>query len=367
VRITFVLPSLPWAPIGGFRTVYEYANYLVSNGHDVVVVHARELGSLAPVVVPARGVVVRLRALAGRLKNRYGRPRVWWQHIDPRVELRYPRELAPDTIPDGDAVVATSWVTSDIVAALAPRKGRKFYLIQDFYPYQGTREALERSWRLPMTKVAISSWLADLVAEAGSEAVANPIAVDHATFALRTPIATREARVTLMCSTGSYKALDVAIDALERVRARRPGVQAETFGALRRPAALPEWVVYRQGIPQDELVDLYNRCAVYLCSSNAEGFALPPAEALACGCAVATTDCGGNREYAEHGVTALVSRPGDAAALAQHVFALLEDRALRIQLAQAGMERVRGLTWQASARRFEGVVASTVAGDHVRS
>jgi L-malate glycosyltransferase len=367
VRVTFVLPCLPWGPIGGFRTAYEYANHLVAAGHDVTVLHPREMpasdggdeaGGAAP---KRRSPAYGPRRLAGVLKTRYGRPSLWWQVVDPRVELRYVRRLAPGYVPDGDAVVATAWITAPFVHGLAASRGRKFYLVQDFYPYLGARAELERSWRLPLVKVSISSWLADLVRLAGSDATAIPIAVDHGRFQARTPVADRGETVALMCGAAPYKALDVAFEALLQLRARRPGVRVQAFGTMPRPDGLPAWAEYHRNISPAGLAALYDSSAVFLCSSAAEGFALPPAEALACGCAVATTDCGGNREYAEHGVTALVSAPGDARTLADHAATLLADGALRARLVDAGMTRVRALTWAGAAARFEQVIAASVA------
>jgi glycosyltransferase involved in cell wall biosynthesis len=56
---------------------------------------------------------------------------------------------------------------------------------------------------------------------------------------------------------------------------------------------------------------------------------------MACGCAVATTDCGGNREYAEHEKTVLVSDPDDFESLVNNVLRLLLDEDLRVRIAQA--------------------------------
>ena len=76
-----------------------------------------------------------------------------------------------------------------------------------------------------------------------------------------------------------------------------PNLEATHFGQERqRPKKLPSWIEYHGRVSETELVKLYNAASVYVCSSAAEGFALPPAESMACGCAVATTDCGGNRD-----------------------------------------------------------------------
>ena len=73
-----------------------------------------------------------------------------------------------------------------------------------------------------------------------------------------------------------------------------------------------------------------------------------------------TTDCGGNREYAEHEVTALLSPPRDPEALARNVLRLLDDDSLRQRLARAGYERIQEFTWEKSADLLAGFVNDCV-------
>lgn len=41
LRINFLLPAYYSDPIGGYRVVYEYANFLAARGHDITVVYPR--------------------------------------------------------------------------------------------------------------------------------------------------------------------------------------------------------------------------------------------------------------------------------------------------------------------------------------
>jgi glycosyltransferase involved in cell wall biosynthesis len=45
------------------------------------------------------------------------------------------------------------------------------------------------------------------------------------------------------------------------------------------------------------------------------------------------TDCGGNRDYAEHEKTTLVSNPDDLESLVNNVLRLLSDEELRVKIA----------------------------------
>lgn len=363
MRITFILPGYPWGPVGGFRVVYQYANELVALGHDVAVVHARYIAGLGGTTW--RGGV---RRLLGRVRDAWLEPTIWWQPIDPRVELHYVREPVPEAVPEGDVVFATAWQTARYVLDLPPSRGAKFYLVQDFAPWLGSAEAIGETWRWPLTKVAISTWIRDaVVAAGGADVVTIPNGIDRPSLALRSPIAGRPRRVAMMYSGAPYKGVADGVEALVRAKRAVPQMEAVLFGSPRRPRWLPGWIRYERNLPDDALVDLYNGTAVFLCSSTAEGFALPPAEAMACGCAVATTDCGGNREYAEDGVTALISEPEEPGALAENLVRLLRDDTLRIRLAEAGQERIRGFAWSRSARRLEACLMERVGGALTRS
>jgi glycosyltransferase involved in cell wall biosynthesis len=77
-------------------------------------------------------------------------------------------------------------------------------------------------------------------------------------------------------------------------------------------------------------------------------------EAMACGCALVTTDNGGSRDYAVDGETALVVPPGDPIALAVAAERLIRDGAIRTRLAASGSELVRSrFDWDNTAAVLE--------------
>ena len=69
MKITFILPAYPYHPIGCFRIVYLYANFLVKRGHDVTVVHAFKRGPVNdPVPAWPRGARIVWRKSLYKLK-----------------------------------------------------------------------------------------------------------------------------------------------------------------------------------------------------------------------------------------------------------------------------------------------------------
>ena len=163
----------------------------------------------------------------------------------------------------------------------------------------------------------------------------------------------------------SYKAPQDGISALEIAKQQYPDLEVVVFGqSEQKPGTIPSWASYSGNIPENDLISIYNESSIFICSSLAEGFAFPPAEAMACGCAVVSSDCGGIREYAEHEVTALLSPPGDPKALARNILRLLDDDKLRQKLAVAGRERIQAFTWEKSTDLLEAFIKSRVQNPH---
>ncbi|MGZ4892056.1 MAG: glycosyltransferase family 4 protein [Halobacteriota archaeon] len=355
MKITFVLPGYCDRPIGGYKVVYEYANCLVRNGHEATIVYLEDPRWYTSQRFPPALFSWVDRHRARRAYTR-ANPAISWYLLHEDVALVRTVGLDARRIPNADAIFATAWHTASTVNKCPRKKGAKFYLVMDFPPWLGDRDTLEHTWCLPLKKVCISRWQAELVTQAGvrnDDVVAIPIAVDHARFRVTRSIEGRAKRVAMLYSPLPYKRSELGVSVLSRCKDLVPDLEASLFGPTDQGlAAPPSWSEHHAFVSEGELVHLYNTASIYLCSSVAEGFALPPAEAMACGCAVVTTDCGGNRDYAEHEKTALVSDPDDVTSLAENVLRLLSDEELRVRIARAGRDRIADFTWEASTRHL---------------
>jgi len=277
--------------------------------------------------------------------------------------MLYVPSLDTKYVPEAQAVFATSWQTAEWVAQYPASKGSKFYIVQDFEPWIAPREVLETSWRLPLKKITISQWLCDKVlsVEKDPRNVVNiPIGIDLAIFKLSTDIKRRPKTIAMLYSLAPSKDSDCGVAAIQRCKKFFPELKAVFFGpnSRFRPKGIPEWITYGGVVSERELVQIYNTSRIYVCSSIAEGFALPPAEAMACGCAVVSTECGGNEEYAIRNVNALLSKPSDSEALADNIRLLLENDDLRVQIAERGHAMIQRFTWERSTDKLQTYLAS---------
>lgn len=117
-------------------------------------------------------------------------------------------------------------------------------------------------------------------------------------------------------------------------------------------------------VSDDQLVQLYNLCKLFVFPSWHEGFGLPALEAMACGAPVIGANTSSLPEVI--GLDAALFDPLDVAAIATRMAQVLEDDAFRAMLREHGLQRVKKFSWDKSAKRA--IVAwESLHGDHERS
>jgi glycosyltransferase involved in cell wall biosynthesis len=358
--ITFLLPGLGNIPVGGFKVAYEYANGLARRGWQVRLVHPCILSS-EEIDTVRSSLLRRGRRWIGYQRRRVTRdyrPDKWFR-IEPGVELLCTRTPEACYLPPSDIWVATFWYTAKWVATYP---GARVYLIQHLETFAGPEPEVMATWKLPLRKVVISRWLEDIARSLGESADYIPNGLDFDVFGLDIPPEKRHPfTVAMLYHESDWKGSRDGLQALLKVKKKVPGLQAIIFGVYPIPPELPTWVEYYQNPPQRRLREIYNRASIFLSPSWAEGWPLPPAEALECGAALAVTDIGGHREYAHQGKTALLSPPRDPDALAANVIEMLENQELRVRLAHQGHEHIQQFTWDRAVTSFEAVVKDALA------
>lgn len=362
--VLFVLPRWSAVPVGGYRVVYDHARRLAALGLDVEVTHCAWITPRAPLARVRDGA---RRRLAVRT------PVPWCDTAGVRVtsvtrkawaargwRLRHG---ARTTGAPGAAVVATSWQTAQAVAGVTESSGRGFQLVQSYETWSGPVDLVDASWRLPLHKLAIARWLLDVGARLGAGPASYvPNSIDAVAFPCRVPQSDRDPlRVGMLWHREPCKGSSLGVEALARVRERRPGLRPVLFSVYRRPPQIPDWVEWRHRPGAAELPALYNQISTFLAPSHVEGWALPPAEAMSSGAALVATDIGGFRDYARHGETALLAPAGDAEALSRGLETVLAHDDLRTRLADAGRRVIH--TEFTPERSTRALLAALSAGD----
>ena len=231
MKITFLAPHVRIA--GGVRAILTYADRLAGRGHDVTL------------VVPTGSL---WRAWS---RNVRGIGPDWVVGFRPR--LRWVRRWVPSALPDGDVIVATAWQSAASVAAAPARCGAKFYLVQHYESlYHGNAEAVDATYRLPLNKIVISTWLQDVMRERfGSQAPVLVTPVDRALFhPVPVSVTTSRPRVLMLHHDYAWKGVAEGLAAVERVKLRVPGLRLVGFG-LKPPRQSAGWDEFHVNPPQE--------------------------------------------------------------------------------------------------------------------
>lgn len=121
----------------------------------------------------------------------------------------------------------------------------------------------------------------------------------------------------------------------------------EELRALVARQGLADRVIFTGFVPDDALVDLYNRAELVILPSLEEGFGLPAIEAAACGRPVVVSDTGPMAELLGGGAWSFP--PRDVEALTRAIDSLLRDPERRATMGDEGRRRAVGMSWERSA------------------
>ena len=118
---------------------------------------------------------------------------------------------------------------------------------------------------------------------------------------------------------------------------------------------LPEPALYIGRVSDAELKALYRAAACFVFPSRYEGFGLPVAEAMLCGCPVVASGIPVLRELFSQ--TAVFCDPLSPSDIAAKVMQLLAEKALRARLSEAGLQRAKTMTWQRCGDQMDAIIA----------
>jgi len=178
-----------------------------------------------------------------------------------------------------------------------------------------------------------------------------PARSEHEIDAIVSRLGVRDPFLLTVGTVEPRKDLPTIVDALQRLRVRRPDLELLVIGTpgwgevrgLDRPG------VRTLGWLPDDFVDAcYRRARACVIASRYEGYGLAALEAIVRGTPLVAADASALPEVV--GDAGLLFPVGDADTLASMVEQILDDDALSTRLRGLGPARAATLTWEASAR-----------------
>ena len=353
MKINFVVPEIVRS--GGIRVIFEYANRLTERGHNI---------KLFTPIIPFniyKGII-NLPFIRYRIKYAFrylfSKSVIPSNIFEKKFEIKFILFANNFFMPPADAVIATAWQTAESVYRLKKSKGKKFYLIQDYEIWYGRAEKINESYTLPMNRIVISEYLRRLLREkfnADSEKIL--IGRDYDTYKNLSKIYHTPRTILFMDHALDNKNTLGAISIIEKIKLKYPGTKVMSFG-LSRFHKMPDYVEFHENPYENKIVRLYCDSDIFLFTSTHEGFGGPPAEAMACKCAVVGNAVGAMPEYAVNNETAILANPDKPEELYNGLCYLLDNENELKRISEAGCNYVKKiLNWDISLDKFEELIS----------
>lgn len=350
MNICFVLPRMSNKAVGGYKIVYEYANRLTVKGHCISILFLNT-NYFKAYHVPK---IVK-KTYFDYLNVREPR----WFDLDERIEKisDYSVDRVKKLYIETDVAVATAVRTAPYVAENFKTE-KKIYLIQGRENWDKSDEFVDDTYKLGMGNIVISQWLKDVVDRvAGKESVLIRNPIDLTKYRVVNPTEKRrDYTLSVLYNPNPVKGFDNAFSVIRKLKDKYPGLTVKCFGAYPRPSYFPDWIDYTKNATQQQTIDIYNETQVYLCSSINEGYGLTGLEAMACGCALASTNYKAVYEYAVDRENCLLSDVGDIDTQYDNIVALFEDRSLREKICKGALNSVKSFSWEIALDTFSSLL-----------
>ncbi|HOL34297.1 MAG TPA: glycosyltransferase family 4 protein [bacterium] len=151
-----------------------------------------------------------------------------------------------------------------------------------------------------------------------------------------------------------HKGVDIGFEVMKRIKGKFPYLRFFVAG-LKKQRNIPAFVEFIDGLTSNGMLQFYRKTDIFLYPSLADAWPNPPMEAMACGCAVVTTDIGGVRDFAKDRETAIICTPGDIEELTMAVEHLITHPEFWVKLAKNGNIAIQKFDYTLQAKTLEKV------------
>ena len=339
MKITILTPHLKIS--GGVMVLVAYAHYLSLLGHKVKVV--------------TNNPIVWRRNLANLLKQKPS----WMRGLN--FDIERISEINEKYFSEADILMISTYKHANLIKNFSNKFGKKVYLIQhDERLYHGKADEVAEAYRLPLKFIAVSTWTKErLKKDFNQDAELLLNTLDKNIFYPReTKRSDRDIRILMLHHTYEWKGVKEGVEIINDLKEKHNNIKLIMYGARQENSECDEYYYKPFG---KETAELFSGCDIFLCPSWDEGFGLPSLEAMACGCALATYDNGGSRDFAFHNKTALVAERRNKEDLKNKLELLIKDSELRKQVAKNGCQFVKEMPiWKEQAKKIENIFKNLI-------
>lgn len=302
-RITILLPGPRREPVGGYKILYQYGDYLAKQGWSV------DFTYLTNEIV-CNG---RFRGMKGKIKRillSHLKFYNWYSFSSNSINHNTVRTVNADFFKNYNIVICSSvetFIYIDKNNFVEPRK--LIYFVQGYENWNVEQHLLDETLsKQSIDYVTISDDLAHKISNAGGKvSLILHNGINHNDFYVIKEWTRRQAASFLfLYHPSERKGCDLLLRTICKIKEKQHFIQFSCFSAYPKPKDFPKFIEYHFRPTVTKLNKLYNANRFFICSSLHEGFGLTPAEAAFAGGIVLTTKNGGVEQYIKDNVTGFV-------------------------------------------------------------
>lgn len=353
MEICFLLPGYSHIPIGGYKLVYQYATALKKRGFNVVVVHIEHSkqfpGGKNSISNFTRQHIKKIMILTHIINK----SKIKWINLD-KVNCLFLTKFSLKKIPKADIYISTSWQTNFMINEIKRenKTASFFYFIQGYETWDTSEKNVIASWDLPINRILISNYLANIADALGLSYSIVPNFFDEREFFVDVPVNNRKPlSILFMYHPSVTKNFILTLNLVERLyNVYGDKIEFSCFSVYKKPDSMPNYVHYYRNPSKKELRERYNNAAIFLSTSTSEGWGMTTMEAMACGCAVVSTDNGGINNYAVSGRNSIICN--DDNKIFQNILELFKNNQKRISIGECASSDVLAYSLTASVKKL---------------
>ena len=343
--ICFILPSPKIYPVGGYKIVYEYANYLANNNFDIHICYlCKDLGKR-----------FNIPKIIKKIYGMYLLSKFKWFNLNKQIIQKIVLDLNEISNVNAYLYIGTAIQTFDYLKRLNVNLNNKLYFIQGLENWNDiSLDYVYDSYRYPIKKVVVSKWLYGIVNEYDSDEniflCSNGI--DTSKYSIHNNINFRNNKsISFMFDKNFVKGSDILEHVIIKLIIQYPDIVVNAFGKYHKPKFLRDKDLYIYSANTEQIVDIYNNSAIFITTSREEGFGLTGLESMACGCALVTTKTNGSKEYTNFNNSVLCDID-DVDEIYNAVIDLINNNEKRIEIAKKGNLDAQSFDIEKSKEKF---------------
>lgn len=357
MKINIIVPFI--YRVGGIKLIFEYANRLTDLGHDVclyspIYPYNNQKGKFE--------LIYNLKRFYRLIKQLRSQKENIRKFKEIKFKIKQVPFISNNSVRDADISVATAWTTAYSVNEFNEAKGKKFYFVQDYENWESNVKYVDGSYTLSLNIISTCEYLHNLLLSkfnADSTIIFNGI--DLNLFYKENSISDIPNKILFIDSGMKRKNTILAVQTIIKLKEKFPDLKFEAFGH-RKFHDMPDYIKFHENPSDEKIRNLYSNADIFLCTSLEEGFATPPAEAMACKCVVVTNLVGAVAEYSTHLKSAMHVKPGDDLAFFNAIAYLIENPAKWKEMSIHAYEDAKNILdcWDTSTRKLENLFKETL-------